>query len=574
MAQKVRFSWAAMVSLLLVGVTWLGVSGSASASDWTRGDLFIGVGGGSYQVRDANGLLKEAITGPFGGFTTGCAFNNEFTRFYGTYFDATKVVAFDFGHPHGVAQVVDTALTSPGGHSESILFKTDGHFYVGHPDGNDLIHEYDGGGTLVTTFAAAIDVRGTDWMDLTIDQNTLFYTSEGRRVLRFDVANNAQLADFTILPGGGTAFAVRLLPPGDGSGGLLVADTSNIKRLDAAGNVVQTYAAAGEDSWFALTLDPNGTSFWSANTATDNVYRFNIQSGAQEVSFSTGTGALSVFGLCQMEDRPPVALCQDVTVPTDPGLCTTANASVDDGSFDPDTPLFGDTITLDQQPPGPYSLGDTGVTLTVTDNIGKSGVCSATVAVVDLELPAIACSPNQVIECTSPGGASATVGAKATDNCSLAGSPICVPPSGTFPIGSTTVTCSVSDGSGNANQCNSIVAVVDTTAPTLSCVPSVNPSGSHIPAASNTNEDGFYRVVAGDVCSTSLSLTLGGVTLLNGETIKITQTPGRSGVRFVGTMGPAAIKHFLVGPGDAVITSTDGSGNVGSVTCLVPPPPK
>ena len=69
------------------------------------------------------------------------------------------------------------------------------------------------------------------------------------------------------------------------------------------------------------------------------------------------------------------------------------------------------------------------------------------------------------------------MGAVAADNCSLAGPPVCAPPSGTFPIGSTNVNCSVSDGSGNANQCSSVVTVVDTTAPTVSCVPSFNPSG-------------------------------------------------------------------------------------------------
>ena len=60
-------------------------------------------------------------------------------------------------------------------------------------------------------------------------------------------------------------------------------------------------------------------------------------------------------------NQPPEAICQDVTLSTEPGLCS-ADASVDDGSFDPD----GDEITFEQTPPGPYDLGDTDVTLTVT----------------------------------------------------------------------------------------------------------------------------------------------------------------------------------------------------------------
>jgi sugar lactone lactonase YvrE len=559
------------LSASIAGLPW---APAVHASGWTRGDLVVGVSGGSYQIRDASGVLKETITGPFSGSTTGCAFNNDLTRLYTTFFDVTKVVAFDFAHPHGAVQTIDAAATSPGGHSESVTFAANGHYYVGHPDGNKRLHEYDGAGNLVTTFAIATDDRGTDWEDLTVDQSTLFYTSEGRRILRFNVATNSQLADFANLgaPAGQRSYAIRLLEPRDGSGGLLVADTVDVKRLDGAGNVVQTYDAPGEDTWFALTLDPDGTSFWSANFGTSNVYKFDIASGAQLLTFNTGTGSLTVLGLCQMEDRPPVALCQDRTVSAD-GTCH-ASASVDNGSFDPDTPLFGDTITLSQSPAPPYPLGSTGVTLTVTDNIGKSAECKATVTVIDTTPPDLVCSANQVLECTGPGGAAAVVGATATDNCSVAAAPVCVPPSGTFPIGSTTVTCTASDGSSNTGSCQSTVKVVDTTAPVVSCVPSFNPSGKNVPAASGLNEDGYYKVSATDVCTVAPTLAIGGIALANGETIKITQSPGFSGVRLINTAGPAAIKHIQVGPGDAVIAVTDANGNVGTATCLVPPPPK
>jgi hypothetical protein len=83
-------------------------------------------------------------------------------------------------------------------------------------------------------------------------------------------------------------------------------------------------------------------------------------------------------------NRPPVALCQNVTVSSGAGC--TASASIDNGSFDPDS---GDTITLSQSPPGPYALGGTLVTLTVTDNHGASGQCSATVTVIPPQLTAL-----------------------------------------------------------------------------------------------------------------------------------------------------------------------------------------
>ena len=123
------------------------------------------------------------------------------------------------------------------------------------------------------------------------------------------------------MPGGGQAFALRLLPPGDGSGGLIVADRTNIKRLDGAGAVVQIYDAAGENNWFAMNLDPNGTSFWAADFGTSNFYRFNIVTGAIEVGpINTGTGSNTVFGLA-VKGEPTAAQVLRVALDIKPNSC-------------------------------------------------------------------------------------------------------------------------------------------------------------------------------------------------------------------------------------------------------------
>ena len=274
---------------------------------------------------------------------------------------------------------------------------------------------------------------------------------------------------------------------------------------------------------------------------------------------------------------PPVARCKDVTVSTSPGMCSTVSASVDDGSFDADA---GDTITLSQTPGGPYGLGTTVVILTVTDSHGASSQCSATVTVVDTVPPAITCPASITEECTGPSGASATAVPSATDNCDAVTASCS--PSGPFPLGTTTVSCTATDTAGNQSSCNTAVKIVDTTPPVVTCVESVNPAGKNIPRAGTTlpgtkggqNPDRFYLVAGTDICDAGPKISLGGVTLANGETIKITQSPGESGVTLLNTMGPLAIKHFQVGPGDAVITATDASGNTATVTCLVPPAPK
>jgi len=282
-------------------------------------------------------------------------------------------------------------------------------------------------------------------------------------------------------------------------------------------------------------------------------------------------------GLGVSEGRPPVARCKDVTVSTSPGMCSAVSASVDDGS---PGAVAGDTITLTQTPGGPYGLGATAVVLTVTDSHGASSQCTARVTVVDTERPAITCPAPITKACAGPPGANATPVASATDNCGAVTASCS--PAGPFPLGTTTVSCTATDTAGNQSSCNTAVEIVDTTRPVVTCVEGVNPAGKNIPPAGTTlpgakggqNPDGFYRVAATDFCDPGPKISLGGVTLANGETIKLTQSPAKSGVALLNTMGPLAIKHFQVGPGDAVITATDASRNTATVTCLVPPPPR
>lgn len=281
---------------LLVGVLAPLSSRPAQAiTAWNVGDVFAGVAGGSYNVYDNAGVFKETISDGLGGFTTGCAFNGALDKLYTTNFSSTKVVVYNDASPHTIAQTVDTNAINPGGQSESVVFAANGDFYVGHPDGDDDIQRYNAAGVYQQSYDVAIENRGSDWMDLAVNQTTMFYTSEGGLVKRYDVSGaGAQLADFASI--GGANFALRLLPPGDGTGGLLVAHTADIKRLDGIGAVAQTYDVAGEDGWFALNLDPNGTSFWAGDFGTNNFYRFNIVTGAVEVGPIASGGSL--FGLC------------------------------------------------------------------------------------------------------------------------------------------------------------------------------------------------------------------------------------------------------------------------------------
>ena len=157
--------------------------------------------------------------------------------------------------------------------------------------------------------------------------------------------------------------------------------------LILSGNTLYGTAAFG-GSWghgtvFAVNTDGGGLTVLhnftggidGANPVGDLILSGNTLYGTTRYGGSSGFG--TAFSL-PLPPLPPVAKCKNVTVSADANC--SADASIDDGSFSPNA---GGTISLVQSPSGPYLLGDTSVTLTVTDNHGASNSCVATVTVLD-----------------------------------------------------------------------------------------------------------------------------------------------------------------------------------------------
>jgi hypothetical protein len=155
---------------------------------------------------------------------------------------------------------------------------------------------------------------------------------------------------------------------------------------------------------------------------------------------------------------PPTIACpSNIFQPNDPGLCSavvTFVATAMDVCSGPLTP----TCT----PPSgtAFPKGPTTVTCTVSDFAGNPASCSFTVTVNDTEAPSIACPANVTTPATGPGGAAVGYPApSASDNCAL-NSVSCAPSSGsTFPIGTTTVTCTATDTSANSSICTFTITV-------------------------------------------------------------------------------------------------------------------
>jgi len=124
--------------------------------------------------------------------------------------------------------------------------------------------------------------------------------------------------------------------------------------------------------------------------------------------------------------------------------------------------------------------GDCAGAVVTADTAGRPFNCTATsaggmasaMAVVkrDTQPPVVTCPADQVVEATSPGGAMVTLElATAVDNIEATPGVDPQPRSGPFPLGTTVVTETATDGAGNAGTCRHNVIVRDTTAPVPMC---------------------------------------------------------------------------------------------------------
>jgi hypothetical protein len=187
------------------------------------------------------------------------------------------------------------------------------------------------------------------------------------------------------------------------------------------------FTAAYLGTFNPANLAENYLADAGASAATRS-YSFNIPGGAQTftvVVYDVPPGAASnsayslnitggCIGACARANQVPVAKAKNVTVPAGPDC--TANASVDDGSFDPD----GDPITITQSPAGPYPIGTTNALLTVKDPRGATSQASATVTVVDATAPdvtAVSASPT-LLWPASHQMVPVTINYAATESCS------------------------------------------------------------------------------------------------------------------------------------------------------------
>ncbi|MFM7080044.1 MAG: beta strand repeat-containing protein, partial [Bacteroidota bacterium] len=252
---------------------------------------------------------------------------------------------------------------------------------------------------------------------------------------------------------------------------------------------------------------------------------------AQFTVTDAGGFSLTVpVGVTVKDTIKPVAVCQNLSINLNAsGTASITATQINNGSSD-NCGISNMTVS-----PSSFSCANIGtnvVTLTVTDLDGNTSTCTATVTVSDNSNPTItapaAVSATTNTACTATG---VSLGTPTTsDNCSVASVTNNAPTA--FPLGSTTVTYTVTDGSGNTATATQVVTVTDNVNPTITA-----------PAAVSAN--------------TNTACTATGVSL---------GTPTTSDNCSVASVTNNAPTAFNVGTTTVTWTVTDGSGNTATAT--------
>jgi hypothetical protein len=293
---------AIIVTLALMALMLLTERARATRLWFEAGDIFVSLEEGPVQWFHSDGTPFRVLAGTVPGAAEGMAFDAN-SNLYVTRWcidpsctsTGNAVEMFDpYGRSWGaVATGFDC---SP----HTLIFDSAGTAFVGQAGCRRSLLKFVPGADPVEFFPVE-DQQGVFWLDLAADGCTLFYTSYGPNVKRFDGCTGLQLSDFNAAPlPGGVGHDLRVLD----DGGVLVSSGEVISRLDASGSLVQTYALPQSSYWAGLDLAGDGT-FLAANYFTSDVCRFELDAGTFVGCFTTGAPPNTIVDIVVHRPAPP-----------------------------------------------------------------------------------------------------------------------------------------------------------------------------------------------------------------------------------------------------------------------------
>ncbi|MDT8401059.1 MAG: gliding motility-associated C-terminal domain-containing protein [Bacteroidales bacterium] len=266
---------------------------------------------------------------------------------------------------------------------------------------------------------------------------------------------------------------------------------------------------------------------------------------------------------------PVISNCPaDITVPADPVSCDAAVSWTEPTASD-NCSLA--SFTTSHAPGTVFAIGTTSVTYTAVDDCGNTATCSFNVNVIDDEAPVITtCAGDKILSADADCEAlvpDLTGEVVASDNCSPAITVSQDPVAGTIiSSGTTQVTLSVTDGSGNSAFCYANINVVDDAEPVVVTIDTT----VYIGAGNIVNIDSSYvfdDIASYDNCgitSVTIDINTFDCTSLGPNIINVTAYDGAgnssAGTATVMVRDTTAVTAYS-GPDDFVYIE-DGSYNL------------
>jgi len=284
----------------------------------------------------------------------------------------------------------------------------------------------------------------------------------------------------------------------------------------------------------------------------------------------TTAGPSCSFTVTVNDAQPPSITCPaNVQHGTDPDQCQ-AVVTYPAPTVSDNCPGVGAPMCVPASG-GVFPKGATTITCTVKDSSNNMSMCSFLVIVNDTQPPVLVGCPLGItkaaqVSCPFTTTAIATyVPPTATDNCGPAPTVVCNPPSGsTFPAGTTSVTCTAVDSSGN----------------TATCSFPVNIYSFCLQDDSTDQNVVFVNTITGDYlfCKNGVPIASGkGVIIVHGCIFQIDHTKGDRKVHIQGDtsangsgVGTAFIQKL---GGGFVVQITDRNMANDSCVCAPIPPP-
>jgi uncharacterized protein (DUF2141 family) len=187
----------------------------------------------------------------------------------------------------------------------------------------------------------------------------------------------------------------------------------------------------------------------------------------------SGIASTCTFLVEVVDNVPPVAICQDITVQLDSlGTASIVAEDLDGGSFD-NCGIASFELALGADSFGCADVGENTITLTVTDVNGNTSTCEAIVTVEDNVPPVALCIEELVVYLDDEGLATIAVediDAGSGDACGLASLYLDVMSFNCDDLGPNLVTLRAEDVNGNVATCEATVIVRDSIAPVIVCL--------------------------------------------------------------------------------------------------------